>query len=53
MAACEFCDEGLDAQMPENLALFAHLDGNRACSRDYSFMLENLHASWTLAMSGG
>ncbi|MHB8606634.1 MAG: hypothetical protein ACYDCK_15430 [Thermoplasmatota archaeon] len=53
MTRCDFCDARLPTREPENLALLQHLDANPGCSQQYQFMLQNLRASWTGAMSGG
>lgn len=50
---CEFCAASLPEVEPENLALLRHVAKAPACNEQFHFMLENLNASWTRAMSGG
>ena len=50
---CEFCAKPLSEAEHENLALLAHLRRNEACEKQFEFLIENLRASWTRAMSGG
>jgi hypothetical protein len=50
---CEFCDSELPDVEPENLALLQHVAANEPCHEQFDFLLENLNASWTPAMSGG
>lgn len=50
---CEFCDEQLPTVEPENIALLAHVRAKAYCGEQFDFMIENLNASWTDAMSGG
>ena len=50
---CEFCDARLPDVEPENLALLMHVAKAPACHEQFAFMIENLDASWTRAMSGG
>ena len=50
---CEFCDASLPDVEPENLALLQHVAKTPECGEQFGFMIENLNASWTRAMSGG
>ena len=50
---CEFCHEALPDVEPENLALLTHVAEREACNEQFGYLLENLDASWTRAMSGG
>lgn len=50
---CEFCDARLPEVEPPNLALLAHVAKTPECRERFGFLLENLNASWTPAMSGG
>ena len=50
---CEFCDASLPEVEPENLALLTHVAKAPACNEQFGYMIENLDASWTRAMSGG
>lgn len=50
---CEFCDEHVESDDPENLQLLSHLRESKACSEQFGYLLENLRTSWTPAMSGG
>ena len=50
---CEFCDAALPDVEPENLALLMHVARTPACNEQFGYMIENLDASWTRAMSGG
>lgn len=49
---CEFCEASLDGAEPENVTLLRHVETSAGCRAQYTFMLENLRASWTLQMSG-
>ncbi|GEM_PF-5101471 len=50
---CEFCDSELPDVEPENVALLEHVQESEPCHEQLGYLLENLHASWTPAMSGG
>jgi hypothetical protein len=50
---CEFCSSELPDVEPENLALLQHLSEREPCQEQFEFLIENLGASWTPAMSGG
>lgn len=50
---CEFCDETLAREEPENVALLTHVKDNADCQEQYGYLLENLRSSWTVNMSGG
>lgn len=50
---CEFCERPLASAEPENVALLRHVGESRACREQFGYLLENLRASWTPAMSGG
>jgi len=50
---CEFCDAKLPEVEPDNLALLTHVAKRPECREQLGFLLENVNASWTRAMSGG
>ena len=50
---CEFCASELSDAEPENLALLEHVQESQACNEQLGYLIENLNASWTPAMSGG
>jgi len=49
---CEFCAASLETDEPENVALLTHLVDSAACQEQFVFMIDNLHASWTISTSG-
>lgn len=50
---CEYCDEDLRLDEPENVVLLRHLGQSEPCTEQFDMHLENLRSSWTRAMSGG
>lgn len=50
---CEWCGSALPETEPDNLALLGHVRESRACRDQFGYLLENVNASWTRAMSGG
>lgn len=50
---CEFCHSELPEVEPENLALLQHVQESQDCNEQFGYLIENLNASWTPAMSGG
>lgn len=50
---CDFCSTKLPDAEPANVALLRHVALAPACDKQFHFMIENLNASWTPAMSGG
>lgn len=50
---CEFCARTIAAGEAENVVLLRHVDDSASCREQYGYLLENLRASWTPAMSGG
>lgn len=49
---CDFCAKALPESEPANLALLAHVKTSDGCQEQFDFLIENLNASWTRAMSG-
>lgn len=50
---CEFCERPIAPGEAENVGLLRHVKESRACGEQFGYLLENLRASWTPAMSGG
>jgi hypothetical protein len=50
---CEFCNQALPDSLPDNIALLSHVAARQDCNEQFGYLLENLRASWTPAMSGG